>query len=1082
MTLIDIKGSKQSGPADSRNRYDFEGGLPMSGTPLYVGFMITALTLYFKSVYGSWFAEEAPRSHHAPQQDENHAPAEHLSAEASPAPEAEPIAPPDNSNVVDRKFLLARIAKIKSEVTSTEHLGLSLSDPGSIDYSGLQLDSPLASNMISVGMAVSFPVQSSNDNRRAAAPPTIQGDSGAPEGNQKIAEFHGPDPLLGQAAANGKTAGDQTTGPANRRPVVSGPVALYDQFAFTAILIALTDLIRNASDPDGDTLAITNLTASSGTLTLTDAGYSFSAATAGPVTLTYQITDGELSIEQTATFTVREPAESAAAGDISTARLAEAATDGVAADTDDAATAEVAAANGEVITGSDQDDVLTGGAGDDHIDGGAGNDIIRGGAGNDIIVGGSGDDALYGEEGNDQLNGGAGNDRIAGGAGNDHLYGETGDDYLAGGEGADLVDAGSGNDTVAGAIDGSTDVLDGGEGFDILTYGTTTSDLLFDIGLGRVEAKSEGGIESDSYRNFETFAGGAGNDVFEAVAVRSTAAVAPIVETATTADQTFVGGAGIDTLDYGAATEDIVIDVAAGTAAGAEIGTDSFEDIETFAGGAGNDVFAAVAARAAAAPIVETATTPDQTFVGGAGIDTLDYGAAAEDIVIDVAAGTAMGAEIGTDSFEDIETFAGGAGNDVFAAVAAPQVSGLPESESLEAPVIASPLGSAIDLINAFADEIQAAVEDFKDDAGMIVPDNTFIGGGGTDMLDYGSATESIVVDLTSSMAAGASIGADSFDSIETFAGGSGNDIFVAGPSAEIAQVFSALDSLLDAVKSASAEIKENSVTDSQTFVGGAGVDSLVYDGAAAAISFDLAAGTASGSEIGTDHFAQIEILVGGSGDDSFEVGGATALPAASEPSIVMLDQAFAGGDGIDTLSYAGASSDLVIDTVAGTAVGSDIGSDQFESMESIVGGAGNDTIIVGVGVVSVDGHSGSDMFVFLSDGAVGSSSGKDNDCNIKNFEVGDVVRMSKWDIFDAVVDQIHDVFEDIYGDDHSGSGSGGAMDVDHIPIQIRYEMSDDFWRTMIDADLDNDSIYELTVMLDGHHELTITTNLHGNG
>ncbi len=58
-------------------------------------------------------------------------------------------------------------------------------------------------------------------------------------------------------------------------------------------------------------------------------------------------------------------------------------------------------ANGDTITGNDQDNLLQGLDGDDVLNGGLGRDLIRGGDGADTITGGAGRDALFGGDGAD---------------------------------------------------------------------------------------------------------------------------------------------------------------------------------------------------------------------------------------------------------------------------------------------------------------------------------------------------------------------------------------------------------------------------------------------------------------------------------------------------------------------------------------------------------------------------------------------------------------------------------------------------------------------------------------------------------
>ncbi|MDQ2081670.1 glycerophosphodiester phosphodiesterase family protein [Xanthobacteraceae bacterium Astr-EGSB] len=142
--------------------------------------------------------------------------------------------------------------------------------------------------------------------------------------------------------------------------------------------------------------------------------------------------------------------------------------------------------------------------------------------------------------------------------GDDVLMGTSRDDVMLADLGDDEAHGGAGNDTIDGG-DGD-DLVDGGEGNDVLT-------------------------------------GGAGDDVLQGGE----------------GDDTIAGGAGFDTLDLSGATGAISLDLAAGRASGAGIGSDTFTGIEAFRFGAGNDVV--------------TGGNGDEIFDGGAGNDTLKGGA-----------------------------------------------------------------------------------------------------------------------------------------------------------------------------------------------------------------------------------------------------------------------------------------------------------------------------------------------------------------------------------------------------------------------------------------------------------------------
>jgi len=84
--------------------------------------------------------------------------------------------------------------------------------------------------------------------------------------------------------------------PVNDAPVVSAPVALADIAANSSLVLITTEqLLANASDIDGDTLSVANLSASAGTLVDNmDGTWSLTPDTnyTGEITLSYEVSDG----------------------------------------------------------------------------------------------------------------------------------------------------------------------------------------------------------------------------------------------------------------------------------------------------------------------------------------------------------------------------------------------------------------------------------------------------------------------------------------------------------------------------------------------------------------------------------------------------------------------------------------------------------------------------------------------------------------------------------------------------------------------------------------------------------------------
>jgi len=98
--------------------------------------------------------------------------------------------------------------------------------------------------------------------------------------------------------------------------------------------------------------------------------------------------------------------------------------------------------NVENLSGTNLNDTLVGNTYDNALTGGSGCDLISASDGDDTISGGEGDDTLNGGGQNDVLNGEAGADQINGESGNDIIFQnvELANNVINGGDGIDLVD------------------------------------------------------------------------------------------------------------------------------------------------------------------------------------------------------------------------------------------------------------------------------------------------------------------------------------------------------------------------------------------------------------------------------------------------------------------------------------------------------------------------------------------------------------------------------------------------------------------------------------------------------------------
>jgi Ca2+-binding RTX toxin-like protein len=461
----------------------------------------------------------------------------------------------------------------------------------------------------------------------------------------------------------------------NRLPVVTGPVILADLLSNQSIVLLLSDFLRNASDPDGDVLTISQLTAPSGTLVRRDdSSWLFTPATddTSSVTFRYAVSDGQGQVAQIATIDLVPPGHGPIVGTEASETLIGTPRDDAifALGGDDTVVArekndvvDAGDGNDRVVAG-DGDDVVFAGAGDDVVYAGKGDDVVFGGPGADTIFGEEGSDTLIGEEGNDKLSGGDGNDTLAGGADGDTLHGDAGDDVIDGGEGEDEIDGGIGrdfvqagadndsvlggygDDTVIAAVDDGDDIYAGGEGSDTYDASGTTGAATFDL-AGKMATSVE--IGDDVIVGFENAIGGSGNDVFVGDSEVN-------IFTGGDGNDTLAGGEDADTL-HGDAGDDFID----GGEGADEIDAGSGSDIvqagggdDTVAGGDGDD------------RVVAGVGDGNDAYVGGEDSDTYDASGTASPATFNLIAATATSAEIGDDVIVGFENAIGGSGDDVF--------------------------------------------------------------------------------------------------------------------------------------------------------------------------------------------------------------------------------------------------------------------------------------------------------------------------------------------------------------------------------------------------------------------------------
>lgn len=252
------------------------------------------------------------------------------------------------------------------------------------------------------------------------------------------------------------------------------------------------------------------------------------------------------------------------------------------------------------------------------------------------------------------------------------------------------------------------------------------------------------------------------------------------------------------------------------------------------------------------------------------------------------------------------------------------------------------------------------------------------------------------------------------------------------------------------------------------TIIGGAGHD-VLYGGSDADLLYGgVGADLLSGGENNDVLFGEdgADILFGDAGDDVLADGfgkdvlfggqGADTIAAALDGEADVFD----GGEDTDTLDYSAAEASLRIDLVAGKAQGVEIGEDDITGFEIIRTGAGDDHFVIGATGVTLAGGGGANVFDFI-DVAPGQTRGESM-YEIIDFDVGDVVRSTKYDIYSRPDDCDDDLYQAMHSEEDATNETG--------KIRFRHEtLSDDKEQTIVEWD--NDDLSHLTVItIDGRH------------
>lgn len=556
-------------------------------------------------------------------------------------------------------------------------------------------------------------------------------------------------------------------------------------------------------------------------------------------------------------------------------------------------------------------------------DGSVGHDTITGGVlnvfgsnFNDTIIGSAGNDGLSGSGGNDTLDGRAGNDFLSGGAGADtFVYASGGgfdfiQDFVHGQDKIDLTGVyGIYNlsDLQSHAVQSGSNTIitfNAGDGLtlqNVTLSGLTASDFLFGTPAAPIVG-DDNANDLVGTANAESISGLGGNDRLQGLG----------------GSDLLDGGLGFDRAIYADATGGIAVSLAAGTASGPGVGTDTLVNIEGVVGSDFADTFnAAGFTGSTGLPGVAAGQSEfegrggNDIVIGdlntlGQAVTRLSYLGATSAVTVDIGAGTADGdASVGHDTFSNVSTIWGSASNDTL-------------------------YGS---------DNAAFTYETYEGRGG----DDYIDGRGGYDQVTYNSdttTTSGIYVHLAAGVVNGdATVGTDTLRSVEAARGTNFDDTFDATGFGQAGTT------------------NVGSSGSFNDFAGAGGNDTIIGNGftrlnyqiAASSVSVDLetsatgttnavtVAGSATGATEGTDSFTGVNAVQGSTFSD-------TLLGSSFNNTFTGLggDDYIDGRGGFDVAVYNSLSTvtgGVTVDMAAGTATGDgSIGTDTLRSIEGIQG------------------------------------------------------------------------------------------------------------------------------------------------
>jgi hypothetical protein len=512
--------------------------------------------------------------------------------------------------------------------------------------------------------------------------------------------------------------------------------------------------------------------------------------------------------------------------------------------------------------------------------------------------------------------------------------------------------------------------FDGGAGSDTVSYakandGVGVSVDLF-TGLG-----ANGFAANDTYANIENVIGTAYNDTFFANALVNK----------------FTGGLGSNTVDYSHAGDGngVTVNLFSNTGTGGIAQGDTYVSIQNVTGTQYNDTF-----------VDGSGVAPD-AYVGGAGSDTVDYSNSTAAVTVNfvTGAGSGLGSSFAIgDTYNGIENVLGSAFDDTFvvAAVNGKYDGGasVPGSHNkLDFSSITTTTGVTVDLVaNTAATSANnytlAGIQDVKgtaqDDTFVASSDvNNFDGGASTaashNRVSYTNSVAAVTVDLVLGTGVGGYAQGDVLTNIQDVTGGAGDDIFIAsnvsnkfdggagsdtvsyakasdnnGVTVDLftglgANGFAAGDTYTGIENVIGTDYNDTffATATANVFTGGLGSNTVNYSHAndSTGVTVDLFNNTGTAGFATGDTYSGIQNVTGTTYNDTFiDSTGAAA-------------NAYAGGGGSDTVSYAHSAAGVIVNlqTGLGSGTGSSAVGDTYSAIQNVIGSSSDDQFIAGAAI-----------------------------------------------------------------------------------------------------------------------------------